>query len=231
MSAQLPPLKAGQLAFAFDKKSGIPKGFVLTKATFTGTVESRWYIKKLSSKKWELSLWNRRDDKQFVRFEEWVEIEAETEQEAKAKAREYQAQCAKIWNPQEETAFTNVPSDQQERWVVAWIQATKSEWPNLSNVLKGEPVQAALAADLIAHGHNANAVTVITQEICRVAAKTKITASDKLNLWLVANWFHGKKLATKMPQERLESVKENGWPKATLDMIKKRLSRLDLTHR
>lgn len=226
MSGRLPPLKSGQVAFTLDK-SGMPHGFVVTKATMTGKQERLWRINQLTPKKWQLSLWYRRDDKPPVPHGEAYEVSADSKQHALARAREIILQCEKAWNPESKTAIADVPVLEQERWLDAWTKAHQSEWPNLFSVPKGRPVDDAIAADLIARGFRKEA----TLQIAKLAVKTRFTQADKLNVWLVTNWFHGRKLASKTPEERLELVKETGRPAATLDMIKKRLSRLCLTHR
>ncbi len=203
----------------------------MTKATLTGAVESRWYIKKLSSKKWELSLWHRRDRKRFVRFEEGVEFEAKTEQEAKAKALEYQDHCEKIWRPQEETAFTNVPPGQQERWVNAWIQAHKSEWPTFFSLPPGEKnedkIKQAMTVDLLAMGFTQTASLKIF-ELAK-GAKAKMRPADQLNAWIVQNWFHGERLFALSQNQRAELAKRKGYSAKSAKSLGMKISRIGLT--
>jgi hypothetical protein len=151
--------------------------------------------------------------------------------EAEQRGREYIELCRRTWREAQEqgNVFKGVPPSEQERWIDAWTHAHKSEWPNLFKVPKGKPVHDALAADLIAKGYSEEA----TIQIAKLAAKTTLTPADKLNVWLVTNWLHGKRLIDKNPEERLALLKESepGRKNSTMPMLKMRLTRLALTHR
>jgi hypothetical protein len=219
------PLKAASVVFWLDGK-GLPCGGVVTKATMTGKVESLWRINPLSSKKWQLSLWNRFDDKPPEPDGQAIHFEAKSKEEAHRKAREYIEHCNRIWNMPGQTAFQNVPLNTLE---TAWLEACKTSWPNLHKArCEGSDVESALKIDLAAKGFSGTAT--LTVEIAKAFLRTKLSEPDHLNLWIVSNWFHGERLVEKSPPERTSLAKNAGF-KVTKGMLGMRLTRLALTSR
>ena len=226
-------INPGDKCVMLDAK-GLPVVGIVSRASTGTVIEIQFRLVKLrKAGQWQLQFWQREEGRRAMPLsgDNAVTFEAKTKAEAEKLGRQIMAQNMKDWREEEArpNAFTDIPSHEQERWLDAWIHAHKSEWPNLFKVPKGKPYYNAVMADLIAMGFEEKA----TEAICKLVVKTKLSSADKLNAWLVANWFHGERLSRKTPEERLTLVRNSyGLSHATMGMVKQRLSRsLMLTHR
>ena len=113
--------------------------------------------------------------------------------------------------------------------VAAWFEAHKDSLPNLTKARnQGTNEQTALRIDLAAMGFSES--VRLSAAIARALLKTTISNPDRLNVWIVANWFHGLKLSEMLPRFRLIAAKKMGFS-VTDGSLKMRLNRLSLTRR
>jgi hypothetical protein len=112
----------------------------------------------------------------------------------------------------------------------AWLEANRTSWPNLHKAqVEGTDIETAIKIDLAAMGFD-DVKVPLTNEVAKAFLGTTICEPDKLDSWLVANWFHGEKLVSRVPKERLRIAKAQGHS-ATEKSLGMRLTRLSLTSR
>jgi hypothetical protein len=237
MSKAIPqPPEPGKPGF-FIGTNGDLKGMVVT-ATEGHSRRMVWYLKGAKPGPWILETWWEIDGIETEMVEPPVSIEAATwefaKEEAKAilKARRKHAietlAALRAQGQLPPKPFDGLSGSEQERITDAWEMANKPMWPNLFSLSRDEKdkarIAAAITADLLGMGFR----EFVTLEIAKMTARTGDL--DRLNVWLVENWFHGEKLASRTPKERLKIAKEAGHS-ATQHGLGMRLTRLALTAR
>jgi hypothetical protein len=217
-------------------------GCVVTEFT-PGTRRTAWILKKSVKNPgcYFLETWCE-ENGQLVRMTEpAVRFRAKTFENAKARFEklvkprhaheiaEYQEAARKC---NANSPFHDLSKSEQERWIDAWIQAHKSEWPNTFSLPKDEnsevKIKDAMTADLLAMGFKETASLEIFELAKR--AKKRMRAADKLNAWIVQNWFHGKRFSELSPKDRALSAQQNGFSCSEKSLGMK-LTRLGLTAR
>lgn len=236
-----PPPDQGKPGFWLGANKEI-NGCVVTEV-IPGTRRTAWILKKSVKNPGHycLETWCEENGTLVRMTEPVVRFRAKTFEKAKARFKKlvkprhaleiaaYQEAARKC---NANSPFHGLSKSEQERWIDAWIQAHKSEWPNLFSVPKSEnnegKIKEAITADLLAMGFTEKASLEIFELAKR--AKTKMRAADKLNAWIVQNWFHGERLSALSPKDRTQSAHKNGFSCSEKSLGMK-LTRLGLTAR
>lgn len=227
MSEEFPEMKPGKVGF-WAGKDGQLHGAIVTKFEAYRTLwETKYYPSSKTCKIWERKEYSDRIDPGEVIHS----FSCDNPQKAAAIAaswfEKYKEKLNRKRAALEKKAKPLVVTQEIER---AWMEANKTSWPNLHRaIIEGTDIQTALKVDLSVMGFAEN--VLLTEAVAKAFNRTKLSDPDRLDLWIVSNWSHGKKLQSLSPLNRLKLAREAGFS-ATEKMLAMRLSRkLNLTPR